>query len=147
MGTSFVFEDSGDKRGSDEAALCFTSWGKGLVYELYFDNCLVGSQLAIGNDSMLITLKTTYNEAYKEYSPGKVLDYLTLKQEFELGRYSKIEFCTNAGPELMRWGNRTRPISHVTIYRSKFSQRLALAYRKIKGVGASLLRLFGFGSG
>ena len=121
----------------------FAERGRGLVYELYFDDCLVSSQLAIGNDSMLITLKTTYNEAFREYSPGKVLDYLILQQEFELGRFSKIEFCTNAGPELMRWGNRTRPISHLTVYRNRFSQRLAQFYRKLKGLKASILLRFG----
>ncbi|MCZ6504076.1 MAG: GNAT family N-acetyltransferase [Gammaproteobacteria bacterium] len=121
----------------------FAERGKGLVYELYFDDSLIGSQLAIGNDSMLITLKTTYNEAFREYSPGKILDYLILQQEFELGRFSKVEFCTNAGPELMRWGNRTRSISHLTVYRNKFSQRLVQFYRKLKGLQASILRIFG----
>ncbi len=32
LGTSSVFEDTGDIRRVDEAALCLTSWGKGLVY-------------------------------------------------------------------------------------------------------------------
>jgi hypothetical protein len=112
----------------------FAERGKGIVYELYFDGRLVSSQLAIANDSMVITLKTTYDEAYGKYSPGKLLDYLTVRHEFELGRFSKVEFCTNAGPELIRWGTRSRPISHITVFRNKSSWRLARAYRRVKSI-------------
>jgi hypothetical protein len=110
----------------------FAERGKGIIYELYFDDCLVSSQMAIGNDTILITLKTTYNESFSEYSPGKLLDYLMLQHEFQLGRFARIEFCTNAGPELIRWGTLTRPISDVTIYRNTFSQRVSRTYRKLK---------------
>jgi CelD/BcsL family acetyltransferase involved in cellulose biosynthesis len=116
----------------------FAERGKGIVYELYFDGSLVSSQLAIANESMVITLKTTYDETYSKYSPGKLLDYLTLRHEFEQGRFSKVEFCTNAGPELIRWGTRSRPISHITIFRNKSSWRLARAYRRIKSIKALL---------
>ena len=110
----------------------FAERGKGVVYELYFEDCLVSSQLAIANDEFLITLKTTYNENFSEYSPGKLLDYLMLQSEFQLGRYERIEFCTNAGPELIRWGSRNRPVSDVTIYRNRLSQRLSRLYRHLK---------------
>lgn len=112
----------------------FAERDRGIVYELYFDDCLVSSQLAIANDSMLITLKTTYNEKFGEYSPGKLLDYLMLQHEFHLGRFSKIEFCTNAGQELIRWGTQTRSVSHITVYRNRFSQRLIQIYRTLKGL-------------
>jgi CelD/BcsL family acetyltransferase involved in cellulose biosynthesis len=114
----------------------FAEQGKGIVYELYFDDCLVCSQLAIANDSILITLKTTYSEKFSEFSPGKLLDYWMLQHEFELGRFSRIEFCTNAGWELTRWGTQTRPVSHITVYRNKFSWRLAQLYRKLKRLKA-----------
>ena len=112
----------------------FAERGKGIVYELYFDDCLVSSQMAIGNDTFLITLKTTYNEMFSDYSPGKLLDYFMLQHEFQLGRFAKIEFCTNAGPELMRWGTRTRPISDVSVYRNNFSKQVSRVYRKIKSL-------------
>lgn len=114
----------------------FAEKGRGVVYELYFERRLVSSQLAIGNDSMLITLKTTYDEEFSKYSPGKLLDYLTLRHEFQLGRFSKIEFCTNAGPELIRWGTRTRPVSHITVYRNKLAWRLVRMYHKLKYISA-----------
>lgn len=115
--------------------LCgFAERGKGVVYELYFEGSLVSSQLAIANDSMLITLKSTYDENFSKYSPGKLLDYLTLRHEFQLGRFSKVEFCTNAAPELMRWGTLTRPVSHITVYRNKLARRLVRMYAKVKAI-------------
>lgn len=117
--------------------LCgFAEKGKGVVYELYFEGSLVSSQLAIANDSMLITLKSTYDEKFCKYSPGRLLDYLTLRHEFQLGRFSKVEFCTNAAPELMRWGTLTRPVSHITVYRNKLAWRLVRMYKKLKALSA-----------
>jgi hypothetical protein len=110
----------------------FAERGNGIIYELYFDDTLVSSQMAIGNDSCLITLKTTYNESFGEYSPGKLLDYLMLQHEFQLKRYSRIEFCTNAGPDLIRWGTSTRPISDITVYRNEPLHWLSRSYRKLK---------------
>ncbi len=113
----------------------FAERGKGVVYELYFEGTLVSSQLAIGNHSILITLKTTYDEEFSKYSPGKILDYLTLQHELQLGRFAKVEFCTNAGPELTRWGSRTRPVSHITVYRNKLAWRMVRMYTWLKSIG------------
>jgi CelD/BcsL family acetyltransferase involved in cellulose biosynthesis len=110
----------------------FAKRGRGIVYELYFEECLVSSQMAIGNDTFLVTLKTTYNETFSEYSPGKLLDYLMLEHEFQLRRFARIEFCTNAGPELIRWGTRTRPVSDISVYRNEFGKRVSQVYRKLK---------------
>jgi hypothetical protein len=112
----------------------FAERGKGVVYELYIDDFLVSSQMAIANDTFLITLKTTYNEKFGEYSPGKLLDYLMLQHEFRLKRFARIEFCTNAGPELIRWGTRTRPISDISVYRNQFAKRVSQVYRKLKSL-------------
>jgi len=120
----------------------FAERGRGVVYELYFNDCLVSSQLAIANDSILITLKTCYDENFGKYSPGKLLDYMTLQHEFDCERFSKVEFCTNAQAELIRWGTRSRPVSHITIYRNKFSWRLVLILRKLKALKTSVSAAF-----
>ena len=114
----------------------FAERGNGIIYELYFDDALVSSQLAIGNDTCLVTLKTTYNESFGDYSPGKLLDYMMLQHEFQLKRYSRIEFCTNAGPDLIRWGTSTRPVSDLTIYRNGLAHQLSRFYRKLKSLRA-----------
>ncbi len=112
----------------------FAEKGKGVVYELYFEDFLVSSQLAIGNDELIITLKTTYDEEFSKYSPGKLLDYLTLRHEFELGRFSKVEFCTNATRELIWWGTQGRSVCHITVYRNQLAWRLVGFYRNLKSI-------------
>jgi len=113
----------------------FSEIERAIVYELYFDDELVSSQLAIANDFMLITLKTTFSEIFRNCSPGNLLDYLMLKHEFGRRRFRTIEYYTNAGPELLRWGTRSRRIQHITIYRSRYIQSLARIFRKLKQAG------------
>jgi len=110
----------------------FAAQGKGIVYELYLDDCLISSQLAIGNEEIVITLKTTYDENFRNFSPGRLLDYLTVQYEFGKQRFRRIEFCTNADPLLMRWGTTTRSISHITIYRNRFAWNLFRLYQGLK---------------
>jgi Acetyltransferase (GNAT) domain len=110
----------------------FSEIDRAVVYELYSDDELVSSQLAIGNEFMLITLKTTFNELFRSFSPGHLLDYLMLKHEFGRKRFRQVEFYTNAGPELLRWGTRNRQIQHITIYRNGCIQLLARTCRKLK---------------
>ena len=65
-------------------------------------------------------------------TPGKLLDYLMLEKEFQLRRFKRIEFCTNAGPELIRWGTRTRSISDISVYRNELGKQVSQVYRKLK---------------
>lgn len=113
----------------------FAERGRAVIYELYFGDTLVSSQMAIGNDTILITLKTTYNEEFSQYSPGKLLDYCMIEYEFQQRRYELIEFCTNAAHELIRWGTSTRPVSSVTIYRNRLAQGGTGVYRGLKQMG------------
>jgi hypothetical protein len=119
----------------------YSETGRAIVYELYFDDELASSQLAICNDFILVTLKTTYNEALRRYSPGRLLDYFFLKHEFDRKKFQKIEFCTNAGPQDLKWGTRNRYIQHVTIYRNRYIRLLARIYRRAKNVTRKLLRI------
>jgi hypothetical protein len=108
----------------------FATRGKAVVYELYVDDQLAASQLAIASDSLMITLKTTHDEGLRRYSPGRLLDYLTIRHEFERARFRRIEFCTNACALLARWGTESRPVFDVTLYRNRaalYVARLARA--------------------
>lgn len=113
----------------------FAERGRAVVYELYFGDTLVSSQMAIANEAILITLKTTYNEEHSQYSPGKLLDYYMIEHEFARRRYDRIEFCTNAAHELIRWGTSTRPVSSITIYRNRLAQGGTGVYRGLKQIG------------
>ena len=115
----------------------FAKGGRAHVFELYFDSALVASQLTISNDVMLITLKTTYDESFRDFSPGDLLDYSMLEGEFQSKRFRKIEFYTNAGPELLRWGTQSRYIQHRSIYRNRLMKVIAGTVRTLRRFSTS----------
>ena len=90
---------------------------KAAVTELYFDQRLAASQLAIFNDRMKINLKITYDESLAAYAPGRLLNYLLLKREFDHNRFPVIEYYTNASRELLSGATEQRTINHVSVYR------------------------------
>jgi hypothetical protein len=105
------------------------------IYELYLDGCLAASQLTIANAYMLITLKTTYDETFAFYAPGRLLDYLLLEREFATKRYKVIEYYTNASPDLQSWGTGTRTVKHLTVYRARMFKHLVKVYQWAKQYG------------
>ena len=115
-----------------EVLIGFTQRKKAIIYELYFDEQLASSQFTIANDFMLITLKTTYDTAFANYSPGRLLDYMLLEHEFASKRFNIIEYYTNATPEQISWGTAQRNINHYTIYRFPWIKPLIHVYRKAK---------------
>ena len=96
----------------------FLEKGQAVVYELYLDNELIGSRLCISNDSILIILKTAYDEECSQYAPGRLLLYFLLKREFSEDRVKSIEFYTNATKEQISWSTGQRRVEHLTLYRS-----------------------------
>lgn len=99
------------------------------VYELYFGDRLAASRLCILNASMLIVLKTTYDETLAHFAPGRVLLHMLLEREFESRGVSRIEFYTNANADSLSWATAWRDIFHVTHFRFQMMQRLVSASR------------------
>ena len=123
----------GNVQGSfyKDVLLGFGEQEQAMVVELYLDKHLASSILSIANDFMLIWLKTTHDEALRKYSPGRLVDYFFLEQEFSTKKFSVIELYTNAKPELLSWGTSNRVINHITLYRSAWFQNLTRLYRFI----------------
>jgi hypothetical protein len=91
--------------------------------------------MTIANEYMLITLKTTYDESFAFYAPGRLLEYLLLEREFAEKRYAVVEYYTNASPDLQSWGTGTRTINHFTVYRARVFKQLVYAYQRAKQYG------------
>ena len=87
------------------------------IYELYFGEQLAASRLCVLNKNMLIILKTTYDETFSEFAPGRLLLYLLLEREFMAQEFARIEFYTNANSDSINWSTTTRDIYHVSHYR------------------------------
>lgn len=110
----------------------FAEAGQARVYELYLDTILVASRLAIDNGRMLIMLKTTYDETYAEFAPGRVLLHDVLEHEFAVGRFQLVEFYTNASRDQLYWATGSRDIVHVSRYASPLHRRGLDLARKLR---------------
>ena len=87
------------------------------VFELWLDNKLVASRLALVQGNMLVMLKTTYKESMAGYSPGRLLLRLVIEHAFEVQPGGMIEFYTDANPDQLAWATGSRWIQHSTIFR------------------------------
>lgn len=101
------------------------------IYQLYFNDRLAASLLTVGQNDMLIVLKTTYNEAVARLAPGRLIDYLMLERAFADPRIRRIENYTNASAEDARWCSGSRVLYHVNFYRSQTLRRMAGVRRRI----------------
>lgn len=96
----------------------FAARGEARVYELYFNESLVAMQLCLLSPTMTVLLKTTYDENYSEYSPGRILQYLLLEHEFEQARVRWIEFYTNANSDQLSWATHERVVMNFLLFRN-----------------------------
>jgi len=96
----------------------FCCRGQGVVYQLLFDGKTVASQLGLRRNGMLVLLKTAYDEASKEYSPGFLLQEEIFRSVFELGETTSIEFYGRVREGwTTKWTNELRMMYHANWYR------------------------------
>lgn len=98
----------------------YVDQGGAKIHQLKFNDKVVASLLTIEDDEMNIALKTTYDEAYAKYAPGRLLDYYMLQELLRSGSQLKIENYTNASAEDQKWWPRVRDMYHVTVYKYRW---------------------------
>ena len=99
----------------------FVRTGHPLVYELWFDDQLVASRLVISGPKLVITLKTTYDESYKKYSPGRLLLRHLIETVFVTDPGKTIEFYTDATADQLAWASTQRWITHRSFYKNQIA--------------------------
>jgi hypothetical protein len=108
----------------------YAASGDARVAELYFDEKLVASRMLVGSASMLVILKTTFDETLKNYSPGHVQLYQLMSELIAERPGRPIEFYTKATRDWLLWATHTRIIETTTIYRSSLLARVAEVRRR-----------------
>lgn len=96
----------------------FAQRGDARVYSLLHDGRPVSSRLVVHSARMFVILKTTYDESYAQYAPGRLLLQAVLRDLFGLGEGRVVEFYTNATSDQMAWATGDRMIANVRQYRS-----------------------------
>lgn len=90
-----------------------------MVCELWLDDHLAASRLLIAGEEMVIILKTTYDESYSQYAPGRLLLRDVIKAMCIQHPNKTLEFYTDANPDQIAWATEQRWISHWSHHKNR----------------------------
>ena len=112
----------------------FAQSGQAIVYELWFDDRLVASRIAIVASDTIVMLRTTYDESFNKYAPGRLLLRKTIEHAFTAHPGAVIEFYTNADEDQLAWATGHRWIRHVSFFRNAAVANLRWLVRAVRHV-------------
>ena len=107
--------------------------GEAVVFEYYFGERHVASNLCLRRDGRLIVLKTTYDESVdKSLSPAFLLRQDELELFFERKMFDRLEYFGRFMEWHSRWTESKRTLFHLTCYRWSWLKYLKLAFNRNK---------------
>jgi CelD/BcsL family acetyltransferase involved in cellulose biosynthesis len=107
--------------------------GEAVVYEYFFNEKTVALNICVQRSGTLVVLKTTYDEAIKNYSPAFLLSQDEVELVFGQGNTKRIEYYGRMMEWHTRWTESKRTLYHLTCYRWAWLKQLAeRRHKKIK---------------
>ncbi|MDQ1830153.1 GNAT family N-acetyltransferase [Massilia scottii] len=103
--------------------------GHAFVSELWFGDTLAASRLILRRNGVYVILKTSYDESFADYSPGRLLLRDVIEQAFAADPGGAIEFYTDADQNQLEWATAQRWIQHRTLYRWNVAEALTVSLR------------------
>ena len=110
----------------------FASDGDAVTFQLLFNGMPAASVLGIAAGSTLIVLKTAHDENRREFSPGRIIDYLLLQNLTTEKRFRLVDMYTRARAEELAWATDVRTMIDADFYRSAFTAHLAATIRRVR---------------
>jgi len=95
----------------------FCKAGRGRIYRYRFGDKVVAMDLCIDNGSMVVVLKTAYDESYRAVSPSTLMRHDQFHLWWEEERFKHIEFYGKTMEWHTRWTDQQRTLYHATVYR------------------------------
>ncbi len=102
------------------------------VYQLFFDQSVVASLLSVVQNGVQVILKTAYDENYSKYSPGRLIDYLSIAETFEDPEIKMLENYTNSSSVDRKWSTGTRNILNLEYYKFSSLPKMVAGFGWIK---------------
>lgn len=84
-----------------------------LIFQYYYNNLLVATDLCIKDTESLIILKTTYDESITTSSPAMLMRQQAFEYIFENSLVKKIEFYGKAMDWHTKWSEELRTLYHI----------------------------------
>jgi len=101
----------------------FCKQKNGLVFQYFYNDQLVATDLCIKNDDALIILKTTYDEKITTSSPAMLMRQDAFEVIFERQLTKKIEFYGKVMNWHTKWSDEIRRLYHINFYRIPFRKK------------------------
>ncbi len=130
---SAILDDNEQGRFYRELLQRFAGTGDARVFHLRMNEKIVASRLMVQAGGTALILKTTYDEDFSRYAPGRVLLYLVLQRLFEDERIDQVEFYTKANADQLQWATGTRMIRHYNLYSGRAVALLSSLARTLQG--------------
>lgn len=109
----------------------FCARGEGYIYRVHLDGRLIGSELYIMRNGMLVGLKTTFDESLRELSPGFLMKYLIIRQVFAEAKANTIEFYGPVKDWHGKWATHVRPLFHFNYFRYRWVRNLRAIVKRV----------------
>ena len=101
----------------------FCSRGEGYIHQVHLDGQVISSEILIGRNGMLVGLKTTFDEALREISPGFLMKYLVIRQAFSEKRFKSIEYYGRVHDWHNKWATDIRRMYHFNYFRNSLIRK------------------------
>jgi len=98
--------------------------GEAYVYEGFFGDQLVASNLCLGREGTLTILKTTYDESVQPFSPAFLLTEELIESFYLSKQWIRIEFYGRVMEWHTKWTHAKRPLHHMTLHRVPMLRKL-----------------------
>ncbi|PCI17998.1 MAG: GNAT family N-acetyltransferase [Piscirickettsiaceae bacterium] len=95
----------------------FCNEGNGIIYQYFYNQELVATDLCIRNENQLIILKTTYNEDISTSSPAMLMRKESFPPLFEEKKSKTIEFYGKVMNWHTKWTKEIRTMYHINFKR------------------------------
>lgn len=90
--------------------------GQTMVDSLLLDGTPIAMSVNMSNGSTLFTLKCAYDESYRKFSPGLVLEYLVVEEFFKSGVFAEMDSSTTMdGHIIQEFWDSDKPMACVII--------------------------------
>lgn len=114
-----IAPDNEQGRFYAEALTALARRGQAAVYELWFGDRHVASDITVRSAQTMVILKTTYDEtADRQFSPAFLLREQVFRELFDSQQVRRIEFYGRLMPWHLQWSSGQRRLFHVNVDRA-----------------------------
>jgi Acetyltransferase (GNAT) domain len=110
----------------------FCARREAVIYQFRVSERVIATDLCLQREDMLVVLKTTYDESWKEYSPAILMREEIVKQIFREGQVRRIEFYGRVMDWHKQWTDNIRTMYHVNCFRSPWVRSLKSLAKRVQ---------------